>query len=139
MQLPPLSSSSYTVIPEKSFHLCHTYTISNTCPHTKVCIPGRTHTHTQTLFFFLNPQHTFSSPPVSTPRQHNTVLQLPNLLFNSAYSAKPICFCTNHLLILLHSLLLLTMVLSILHILHKTPVMPKKKRVGVGEKKICHL
>lgn len=33
MQLPPLSSS-YTIIPEKSFHLCHTYTLKhiNTYP-----------------------------------------------------------------------------------------------------------
>lgn len=34
MQLPPRSSSSYTVIPEKSFHLCQTCTLSSSCART---------------------------------------------------------------------------------------------------------
>lgn len=105
MQLPPLSSSSYTVIPEKSFHLCHTYTFSNTCAHTKAhaTLHVRSHTHTHTFLFPQSSEHFQLAAPVSTRRQHNTVLQLPNLLFNAAYSVKPICFCTNHLLILLQS------------------------------------
>ncbi len=77
MQLPPLSSSSYTVIPEKSFHLCHTYTLPNTCARTQ----KRAHTYTRTRkytlththFFFLNPLCTFSSPPLSALHDNTTL------------------------------------------------------------------
>lgn len=76
MQLPPLSSSSSTVIPEKSFHLCHTYTHSNTCAQNKSAhTPSLTHTHTQTQrhFSFLNPLRTFSSPPLSALHDNTTL------------------------------------------------------------------
>lgn len=59
MQLPPRSSSSYTVIPEKSFHLCQTCTLSSSCARTHkrgpcappsrsrkyTLTPNRAHTH----------------------------------------------------------------------------------------------
>ena len=77
MQLPPLSSSSYTVIPEKSFHLCHTYTLSNMhtqqCTHTQNRHTINTHTQTQTRFFFPHSTLHFQlAAPVSTLWQHNT-------------------------------------------------------------------
>lgn len=134
MQLPPLSSSSYTVIPEKSFHLCHTYTFSNTSAHNR----ARKHTLRHISFFPRSSVHFELAAPVSTQRQHNTVLQLPNLLFNSAYSAKPICFCTNHLLILLHSFFPLTMVPSILHILVKTPIMRRGMSLLILDCEFCY-
>lgn len=113
MQLPPLSSSSYTVIPEKSFHLCQTCTLSSACTHTKGHIPlhinthshlnKHTHTHSRHFLFSSILGILSAAAPVSTPRKHNTILKRPNLLFNSAYSAKPLCFCTNHLLIVAQS------------------------------------
>lgn len=69
---------------------------------------AHTHTHWR-LFpsFFLPPSIPgilSAAAPVSTPRKHNTILERPNLLFNSAYSAKPLCFRTNHLFIAAQSL-----------------------------------
>lgn len=65
MQLPPLSSSSYTVIPEKSFHLCHTYTLSNTCTHT------HKRSHARSSFASIHGALSACSPcQHSTTRQH---------------------------------------------------------------------
>lgn len=74
MQLPPLSSSSYTVIPEKSFHLCHTYTLSNSGVHTKARahIHTRVSTHTLTHISF---SWILCALSARRPCQHSTTTQ----------------------------------------------------------------
>lgn len=65
MQLPPRSSSSYTVIPEKSFHLCQTCTLSGSCActHKKGAPPARVNTHSHLAA--LTHCRLFLPPPVS--------------------------------------------------------------------------
>lgn len=85
MQLPPRSSSSYTVIPEKSFHLCQTCTLSSShtqkggpcTPPSPSCKCTLTPKRTHTLKTF---PHDFSPHPRSSyfqrhPCQHSTETQ----------------------------------------------------------------
>lgn len=87
MQLPPRSSSSYTVIPEKSFHLCQTCTLSSSCARTHKRGPctlplARVNTHSHLtelthrrlfLSFFL--PHPRSPDFQRHPCQHSTETQ----------------------------------------------------------------
>jgi len=97
MQLPPLlfqlHSNPWEVFPSVP------YVHTRACASTQNTPTQNTHTLARTsLFAFLSALS--ACRPLSVLHDNTTVLQLPNLLLNSAYSAKPICFCTNHLLIL---------------------------------------
>lgn len=84
MQLPPRSSSSYTVIPEKSFHLCQTCTLSSSCARTHKrgpCTPplacANTHSHLTGLAHSRSPPTPNRRSPnfQHRPSQHSTETQ----------------------------------------------------------------
>lgn len=86
MQLPPRSSSSYTVIPEKSFHLCQTCTLSSSCARTHkrgprtppsrsrkyTLAPNRAHTQKTFPLFFPSSLPRLSAPPLSALHGNTT-------------------------------------------------------------------